>query len=302
VNSVINRASGRGAGPENPELRELLASFCGARIHALLNPGNRGDGLIHLGGRQLFAEAGIKWTEISVHDAPPETDVLLVFANGAFSRFGHFFMRFAASAAERAKRIVLLPGTFEVECPKVSAYLRGLDERHTVFCREKRSFASLRGLRSDWGKRLVLGHDLALHCDLSAWSARPAEGVIGIFRADGEFTSSAKPAGMPRIDASAGPAWEVDALLDIVAAHKVIHTDRCHAAVSGALMGREVHMYPNGYYKNAAIHEHSLAGFPNLTMEAPGRFSPVEFVRGTWSTLSHRWYHRLRYLADRIRR
>ena len=38
-----------------------------------------------------------------------------------------------------------------------------------------------------------------------------------------------------------------------------IHTDRLHMAISGALLGKRVLLYPNSYYKNKAIYEYSLA-------------------------------------------
>ena len=44
-----------------------------------------------------------------------------------------------------------------------------------------------------------------------------------------------------------------------------IHTDRLHMAISGALLGKRVRLYPNSYFKNQAVYELSLAGaYPNV--------------------------------------
>lgn len=66
-----------------------------------------------------------------------------------------------------------------------------------------------------------------------------------------------------------GTQDEPEKLLGHVARFSVIHTDRTHGAIAGALMGREVHLYPNAYFKNRAIYEHSLHHFPHVSFESP---------------------------------
>lgn len=44
-----------------------------------------------------------------------------------------------------------------------------------------------------------------------------------------------------------------------------IQTDRLHIAIAGALLGKQVRMYPNAYYKNKAVFEFSIYdNFPNV--------------------------------------
>jgi exopolysaccharide biosynthesis predicted pyruvyltransferase EpsI len=39
-----------------------------------------------------------------------------------------------------------------------------------------------------------------------------------------------------------------------------IHTNRLHICIAGALIGIKVHFYPNSYWKNRAVYEHSIKG------------------------------------------
>ena len=45
-----------------------------------------------------------------------------------------------------------------------------------------------------------------------------------------------------------------------------IYTNRLHAAIIGALLGKKTYFYPNSYYKNQAVYEHSLKDhYPSVT-------------------------------------
>jgi exopolysaccharide biosynthesis predicted pyruvyltransferase EpsI len=48
---------------------------------------------------------------------------------------------------------------------------------------------------------------------------------------------------------------------DVLSQYAVIHTDRLHIAIASCLLGREVHLYPNSYFKNRAIFRSSLQGY-----------------------------------------
>jgi hypothetical protein len=286
--------------PDNPALRGLLASFRGRGVAALLLPGNRGDGVVHAGGRRLFAECGLSWSEFTFGQEPPEGEVLLVFANGALHGSGSAFSRAILEIGSRYREVVLLPGTFDAEQRRVAGFLGSLDARHTVFCRERESFARVGRLLAGSACRIHLGHDLAFHADLSAWAARPAAGEVGIFRGDRERSVFAKPEGLRTVDASDGPMTEPEGLLEVVSAHAVIHTDRCHAAICGARMGRRVHLHPNSYFKNRAIHAHSLAGFPNVVFMEDAPFSAGEFAASGGRRVAERVSNVSRHLLWRM--
>jgi exopolysaccharide biosynthesis predicted pyruvyltransferase EpsI len=40
--------------------------------------------------------------------------------------------------------------------------------------------------------------------------------------------------------------------------YDAIYTNRLHAGIIGALLGKKTYLYPNSYYKNQAVYEHSL--------------------------------------------
>jgi exopolysaccharide biosynthesis predicted pyruvyltransferase EpsI len=43
-----------------------------------------------------------------------------------------------------------------------------------------------------------------------------------------------------------------------------VRTDRLHVAVAGALLGKDVEIYPNSYYKNRAMYEFSLSRYAHV--------------------------------------
>jgi len=49
--------------------------------------------------------------------------------------------------------------------------------------------------------------------------------------------------------------------IDSIAKYGIIHTDRLHVAIAGCLLGLEVHLYPNSYFKNKAVYLSSIEGY-----------------------------------------
>jgi exopolysaccharide biosynthesis predicted pyruvyltransferase EpsI len=271
----------------NDTLIKVLSEFSDRDVTALLNRGNRGDGVIHMGGRQLFARLGLKVREVREENAATCSggDVLLVFGGGAFGRGTNTLARLLPTVAPRFRQVVLLPASFDLEASAVRRFVMSWGPKYTVFCRELVSFDSLMasGARP---KAILLAHDLALHADLSEWAARPHSGVTGVFRRDNEASFSALPRRLEINDASYGTEQEPEKLLDHVARFSVIHADRCHAAITAMMMGREVHFYRNNYFKNQAIYDQSLAQYPNIRFVRTSGFSLRQFVKATyWSRL-----------------
>lgn len=302
-----NTASGPGADGMTPsadqsefqswhtELRDHLQELRGLRVVVLLNRGNRGDGVIHLGGRRLLESAGLRWTEIHESKAPPaiEADALLVFGCGAFCRGTHSLVDVVTRWARRVPRIVLLPASFDLRSGAVRRFVGTWDDRYTVFCRERRSFEALRAARVRPG-RLLLSHDLAFHADLRTWAARPHADTAGIFRRDGEAVFDRRPRGLPGQDISRGPDSEPQVLLDFVARFAAVHTDRAHVAITAAMMGRDVWFYRNSYFKNEALYEHSLAHLPRVRFVGRQPFSLRQFGAALFNTCVRRNAYRVR--------
>lgn len=152
---------------------EVLGDVGNQRIAALFNRGNRGDGVIHEAGRQLFRSLGLVWTEVQESSAPPNlaADVLLVSGCGAFSRRTPTLPELVQRYASTVERVVILPSSFGLSCAAVRSFVDTWSDRYTVLCRERRSFDSLTAacvpVRS-----LRLTHDLAFYADVRAWAVR----------------------------------------------------------------------------------------------------------------------------------
>jgi hypothetical protein len=281
----------------NGALSKVLAELRGKDVVALLNRGNRGDGLIHLGGRQLLAKVGLPYRELHETDdlSALRGDVLLVYGAGAMSRGTHSLPQLISDVARRFGQVVILPASFDLAEPRVRAFARSWDKRYVVFCRELVSFDALRQ-EGATPKAILLGHDLAFHADLSEWAAHPAKGRAGLFRRDVEAAFGRLPTNFDAVeDASRGTDREPQGLLDFVARFAEIHTDRCHGAISGAMMGRKVVLYRNSYFKNRAVYDHSLAGMPNVRFVERTPFSLRQFMRATY-------WGRLRPVEMKVRR
>lgn len=90
--------------------------------------------------------------------------------------------------------------------------------------------------------------------------------VAYLFRQDIESTGIAIPKN--NIDASEKfnygvtsslkAHYTVHHLLKFLSTYKVIHTNRLHIGIASALLGKDVHLYPNNYYKCRAVYEHSI--------------------------------------------
>jgi exopolysaccharide biosynthesis predicted pyruvyltransferase EpsI len=54
-------------------------------------------------------------------------------------------------------------------------------------------------------------------------------------------------------------------ILNFINKYDIIHTNRLHVGISSAILGKITYLYPNSYYKNYAVYEHSLKNkYPNV--------------------------------------
>lgn len=265
----------------NGALAKLLGDLRGRDLVALMHHGDRGDGLAHLGGRQFMASLGVTCRDFHVKGDLSHMggDVLLIYGAGTMARESRGLPHLLRTLTPRFAEIVLLPSSYDLTHPRVKAFAELWNEKYTVFCRELVSLDTTRRARGK-PRAVLLGHDLAFHADVSAWAGRPATGCGGVFRHDAEATYGRAPAQLDRIaDAAQGPDDEPAGLLDFVAGCEEIHTDRCHAAIAAARLGRKVVLYPNCYFKNAAIYDHSLAGMPHVQFVSRMPFSLARYFQ-----------------------
>jgi glycosyltransferase involved in cell wall biosynthesis len=202
--------------------------------------------------------------------------------------------------ARQVERVIILPSSFDLSCSRVRRFVDSWDRRYTVFCRERRSFASLAAVPHK-AQPVILSHDLAFWADLRPWAEQPHSGTGGVFRRDREAVFERRPEIPGSKDISRGPDTQPEVLLDFVAKFSVIHTDRTHAAITGAIMGREVWFYRNAYFKNEAIYEHSLAHLPNVHFVGKQPFSLRQFSATVYAHHVQRNVYRARAKWQKIR-
>ena len=150
---------------------------------------------------------------------------------------------------------------FRPKRPRCSAFCGTCRTARTCSAVRSVSLAHVRALLGD-AASVHLDHDLAFEADLRPW-ARPGYGTLYAFRSDPESLGEPIPPGNFDVSGLTGE-WMAELLLDVVASHAVVHTDRAHVAIAAALLGRETHVYATAYHKVRGIHEHSLAGRANV--------------------------------------
>lgn len=243
-------------------LVSFLKNLRGRKLHVMLNRGNAGDGLIHLGGRQLFRRLGLETREF-VYPAAVRGQTLLLYGNGSFCATSSHRVGEARHYFDRFEEIVILPSSFDARQQPIAGFLESLPGHVTIFCREKISYGMCEQAMSD-RSRLHLSEDLAFSFDYAPWRRNPGQGTIIAFRTDAE--SSLKEVPRCSIDVSRyGDKHDGWPLLYTLSRFREVHTDRTHVGVAAAMLGKRTFLHDNSYHKNRAIYEHSLADMDNVT-------------------------------------
>ena len=127
------------------------------------NDGNLGDYVIAEATRQLFRRLGIDWLPYDPQSPPNESKYTLVYSGGG--RFVPYWsgieLRQEHLTRPAVKRCVILPHSIY----GVDDFVRTLDERHTVFCRERHTLAYCRNLNTK--SQFILAHDLGVSLKLN---------------------------------------------------------------------------------------------------------------------------------------
>lgn len=109
-------------------------------------------------------------------------------------------------------------------------------------------------------------HDMAFF--LGRIAVEPPEAQVGyFFREDAEkIEGMIVPEGNRDISGEGREGDKMADFLHAISRFETIHTNRLHVAISGAMMGRRVHLYANSYWKNQSIYDASLKlAFPNVS-------------------------------------
>ena len=286
------------------DLATYLRELRGERILYRPNPGNAGDALIAAATLDLFRRLGLDFELVGARVPDVRDRVVIHGGGGGFWADNPVVARFLGEHAPRARRLVLLPQTITGH----AALLEGLPAHVHLFCRDRVSFDYLDGLKLR--ARAFLDHDVALQLPAEEWLARypwwrlfvaspgrcfkglrrfraaarahPDCELLQAWRGDAESARSPAPARASVADVSRAFALgtrreafitvSAACFLRFLARYRRVVTDRLHVAIGAALLGREVTLGANRYFKNRAVFEHSLRDrFPRLRWEdTPG--------------------------------
>jgi len=243
---------------EELDLKKFLEKYRGTSVDFYRFPGNYGDSLIWHGTKILLNHFNIneEYVEIS---SPSNNDVLFIDGGGNFVDYYSDVKEFLSAKGNLYKEIVIFPHTVFGE--KQVDVLNSLSSRVTIFCRERVSFNFL---KEKFTKGSVyISHDCAFYNNLE--KVPVGVGVLNAFRVDKESIHENIPSNNLDVSYNGYATKPLDGLLDIFKKYHEIHTDRLHVAICGVLLGKEVRLYPNSYYKNKAVFEYSLQKFPNIS-------------------------------------
>ena len=255
------------------DLSDYLQRFRSREIVYIPNPGNAGDSLIADGTLRLLDKVGLSYR--IGHPQENYSDRLLFYAGGGnltglYENCRHFLLQ-----NKEHNEIVILPHTIMQE----DDLIRSFGDNITIFCREKMSYKYVHELAKHKDK-VLLSPDLAFYIDdIDEYKNRPADGICQCLRMDIEKTGIS--ISQDNIDLShhlIRPGNTSDKAIirqvslstfDWLANYSVIHTNRLHLAIVGSLLGRDVTLRPNNYYKNRAIYDYSLQPFYPKTRFVP---------------------------------
>lgn len=263
------------------KIKSLLESISGKCVSVLINNGNRGDGIIHMGARTLFNQYGIKQREINwsyMYNVQGNTisgDILLVHGCGSFCIPYHESVVQVDYYKDRFDRIIILPSSFDIRCEPVSKFISNLQPHIHVFCRERYSYNQVLSL-APHKSNIYIDHDLSLYLDYRNWKSE-GRGTLIAFRTNNSNTewgfqakkrfyniSAQLLRSRDCMDVSHGNALEGEKLLSIITQYRKVITDRAHVAIAAAYLGKETRIFPGSYHKVKGIYEFSLAHLSNV--------------------------------------
>jgi exopolysaccharide biosynthesis predicted pyruvyltransferase EpsI len=242
------------------------------------NNGNMGDILIAKATFDFFENNKIKYRPFKGRPA----DNIVYGGGGIWNEYyKNSWIKFLPFFCN-AKKVVILPSSF-YNCPELTKIL---DERFTVFCREKQSYDYLTAAKTN--AKIILDHDMVFYM-----SEKALLGTINIYdkkallKLSGDLNKVPLAAKFMRSDIEKNNDCESDmdlssylsndefitpkeadfgakVMLSVVDGVNAVITDRLHIAIAGALLGKQVYMLDNSYKKLSEVYKHSLSVLPNV--------------------------------------
>jgi len=240
------------------DLADDLRRFAqGDTVTEIVNSGNWGDALIHAGQAAFLSDVGVRVDQVPISQLRKNKAHHRLFAklrgprgkalitgSGAFRDFYNRPDEFVV-AASRFSEVFVMPSSFP--------FRPGFDPNCTTLWRRD----ELESL--DGAPEARFCHDMAFYLQPAPRDAHLPVGVF--FRTDVESPKVALPKSNVDISNEGTHRSDPEAFFDRIGAYEVIHTNRLHVGIGGALLGREVHLYASRTRKLESIFSCSLKPF-----------------------------------------
>ncbi|WP_336760774.1 polysaccharide pyruvyl transferase family protein [Asaia sp. VD9] len=263
----------------DPALTGAIREFASNNAAYYPGYGNLGDALIQLGTLDLFND--LEWSPRIIEGRNPNVFIghnhVVMGGGGGWTRgLWETYLDQVLAFLETGGQLLILPSTFSGFGSEFVPYA----EQVTLFCREERSYEDL--IRNGFpSNRIFVCHDLAFYVHPRHFSQFEIAGVypdLKMLRRDEETTQSTVPRhsfDFPLLfndiqwQTAAQCLAPLQAAATLISQFDRIETDRLHMSVLSALIGRNVKMSANSYFKNRAVFDYTLARFPNVMFSEP---------------------------------
>ncbi len=240
------------------DLKKYLSKYRNTKIDFFRFSGNYGDSFIWHGTKKLLLSLNISERYVNI-SSPKYNNVLFIDGGGNFVDYYSNIKDFLIKKPDLYSEIVILPHTIFGE--KQIEVLNNISSNLTVFCREK---VSVKFLEKELiNGKIYLWHDCAFYNDFSPTPL--GKGVFNVFRSDKESILHILPEPNNDLSYNGYATKPLSELIDILRKYEQINTDRLHIAIGATLLGKQVKLFPNSYYKNKAVFDYSLNRFSNVS-------------------------------------
>jgi exopolysaccharide biosynthesis predicted pyruvyltransferase EpsI len=274
------------------------------RVYFCPNPGNAGDSLLAHVTYELFDEYNIKYQILKEQGFNPTDKILLYGGGGNLVPYYPHARNFILKYHHLVKKLIILPHSIDGNEDLLKKMNENVDIitreevtynhvkknalRANVFLADDLGFSlnvekivskiprfSLHLVNLKLPVRILLqGNYTEMKHRARKLFQNEKKYFLNCFRTDQEKSDIDIPS--DNVDLSSIFSYGVDSkekafyvcyrLLNFINSYEEIRTNRLHVAIAGALLGKEVKLYSNSYYKCEAVYEFSIKGrFPNVT-------------------------------------
>jgi exopolysaccharide biosynthesis predicted pyruvyltransferase EpsI len=259
----------------NDKLYSYLNSLYKTEFVFIPTPGKTGDALLAHVSYTLFDKLGLKYTCGTYKDRFKGRQIL-VGGGGNLIGGVYFELREFIGNNFKDNQITILPHTIH-DIPELGLWMQNANFK--IFARDPITF-EYASQHATYLENVILVEDIVLlssikqdeflDCQKEKWA-----GICNAFRVDEETTGILPKDNFDVSGTWSGAFWH-NKLLCMHVAHSVasylspfrtIRTNRLHIAILAAILGKDVELYSNLYYKNQTIYDYSLKErFPNIKM------------------------------------